>query len=137
MQRYLERNSLLKLTGELESTTTQRLRDAIADAVGRGATADEIVSTIETTMDGFSRDRAEMIAQTEVNGAYNFGRHALAAKAGMNEKRWVTESGAPCVNCIGNESEGWIPIGQAFSTGDQFPTAHPRCYCSTDFRIST
>jgi hypothetical protein len=135
MNRYLEQNSLSRLTGDMETTTTQRLRDAIADAVRSGGTADDIVAAIETTMDDFSTARAEMVAQTEVATAYNFGRHQLAESAGLNEKRWATESGNPCAVCLGNEGEDWIPMGQAFSSGDQFPTSHPRCMCSCDFRL--
>ena len=137
MDRYLAENSFSKLTGDLEEVTKQRLRAAVSDAVSSGATVDEIVGAIESTMDNFGTVRAEMIAQTEINTAYNFGRHEIAAAAGMGEKAWITESGNPCVTCQNNEGEGWIPIGQAFSSGDQMPTAHPRCYCSLDFRSTT
>ncbi len=134
MERYLEQNSFSRLTGDLEEVTKERLRAAVSDAVSSGATVDEIVGAIEATMDNFGTVRAEMVAQTEVNSAYNFGRHEIAEAAGMSEKAWITESGDPCPTCTGNEGEGWIPIGQAFSSGDQMPTAHPRCYCSLDFR---
>lgn len=134
MDRYLRQNSLSKLAGDLEDKSRKDLRQAIADAVDRGATGDEIVGAIEQVMDGFATARAETIAQTEVNSAYNFGRHEIARVAGMNEKSWVTESGDPCLICIANEGQGWIPIGAPFLSGDQYPVAHPRCYCSTDFR---
>jgi hypothetical protein len=134
MERYLEQNSFSKLTGDLEEVTKQRLRAAVSDAVSSGATVDEIVGAIEATMDNFGTSRAEMIAQTEINNSYNFGRHEIAVAAGFGEKAWITESGNPCVTCEDNEAEGWIPFGQAFSSGDQMPTAHPRCYCSLDFR---
>ena len=137
MNRYLEQNSLSKLTGDMEATTTQRLRDAIAEAVRNSGTADDIVAAIESTMGNFSTVRAEMVAQTEVNSAYNFGRHEIASAAGMREKSWATESGDPCPACTANEAQGWIPIGDAFASGDQMPTAHPRCYCSLDFRLTT
>lgn len=135
--RYLSENSLSKLTGNISETSKSRLRDAIAKAVDSGGTADDIVEAIQETMDDFSDSRANIIAQTEVNSAYNFGRHELAAGAGMNEKAWITESGDPCLECQANEAQGWIPIEFLFQSGDEFPTAHPMCYCSVDFRLTS
>lgn len=134
---YLAENSLTKLTGEISNTTKDRLRSAIADAVQAGGTADQIVDAIKMEMAEFSDQRAELIAQTEVNSAYNFGRNAIAEEAGMTEKMWVTESGDPCQECEDNESQGWIGIVEPFASGDFFPVAHPMCFCSTDFRLVT
>ena len=137
MSQYLKSNSLSKLTGTLAETTKQKLRDAITLAIRSGGTADDIVGAIKATVKEFSSVRAELIAQTEVNNAYNFGRTELARSAGFTEKRWITESGNPCAICILNEAEGYIGIDQTFLSGDQRPTAHPRCYCSLDFRQVT
>jgi hypothetical protein len=127
MSQYLKTNSLSKLTGTLAETTKQKLRDAITLAVRSGGTADDIVGAIKATVKEFSSVRAELIAQTEVNNAYNFGRTELARSAGFTEKRWVTESGNPCAICILNEAEGYIGIDETFLSGNQRPTAHPRC----------
>jgi len=134
---YLREHSLSKLTGEIAQTTRERLRTAVADAFEAGGTADDIVAAIRSEMDSMSTKRAEMIAQTEVNAAYNAGRMALAGSASMKEKAWVTESGNPCPTCTANEAEGWIPIEAFFSSGDLQPTAHPMCYCSVDFRVKS
>jgi phosphohistidine phosphatase SixA len=134
LSRYLEQNSLGKLTGGLDETSKQRLRDAVANAVSEGGTADDIVGAIEDTFTEFEGRRAELIAQTEVNDAYNFGRHKLASAAGLDEKEWVTESAKPCLECIANEAVGWMPIEGEFPSGDEIPTAHPGCYCGVDFR---
>lgn len=131
---YLRTNSLDKLTGELATTTRKRLRNAIADAYDSGGTADDIVSAIKSEFADMADKRANVIAQTQVNRAYNFGRKALASSAGMTDKRWVTESGDPCPTCLANAAQGWIPIGATFSSGDDGPVAHPSCYCSLDFR---
>ena len=134
MGRYLDQNSLSKLTGELAETTKQDLRSAIADAVQEGGTADDIMEAIQGVMEKASTYRANLIAQTEVNDAYNFGRKQLAVASGLDEKAWVTESGAPCLTCIANEAQGYIPVEDEFLSGDDAPTAHPMCYCSLDFR---
>ena len=137
MGRYLEQNSLSKLTGEISETTKQQLRDAIADAVQGGGTADDIVNAIQDTMENFSSVRANMIAQTETNDAYNFGRKQMATSAGFDEKVWVIESDNPCLICIANAAEGYVDIDAEFLSGDDAPTAHPNCYCSLDFRKVT
>lgn len=134
MSQYLKTNSLSKLTGTLAETTKQKLRDAITLAVRSGGTNDDIVQAVKATVKEFSSVRSKLIAQTEVNNAYNFGRTELARSAGFTQKRWVTESGNPCAICISNEAEGYIGIDQTFLSGDQRPTAHPRCFCSLDFR---
>jgi hypothetical protein len=136
VQQYLRDHSLSKLTGDFAQTTVQRLRDALADAYTAGGSYDELVQAVEDTFDDFSSVRAGMIAQTEMNDAYNAGRAALADDIGFNEKSWSCEGPQPCPECLDNEAEGWIPIGAAFPSGDLMPTAHPSCYCSLDYRIN-
>ena len=135
MSEYLRNNSLSKLTGELSETSKQRLRDAIADAVNSGGMADDIVAAIKAEFNEFSTRRSEMIAATEINDAYNFGRHEIADAAGMEEKRWVTESGNPCEDCEENEDEEWIGITELFPGGVMMPTQHPLCACACDYRL--
>lgn len=137
MTKYLEENSLSKLSGEMSDFTKQRLRSAIADAIDSGGTADEIVAAIEDTMEDFSTKRAELVAQNEVATAYSWARHQIADDAGLNEKRWVPESGNPCQICIDNEDQDWIDITEAFESGDQFPIAHVNCLCGCDYRLVT
>jgi len=132
---YLRKNSLQKISSDIAEETVRQLRNAIAEAYTADSDYGQIVNAIQDTYAKFSSSRAEMIAQTELNLAYNAGRNDIAEHAGMNEKAWATESDNPCQTCLDNESEGWIPIGQAFGSGDQFPVAHPSCYCSVDFRL--
>lgn len=40
----------------------------------------------------------------------------------------------PCETCLANESEGWIPLEDSFSSGDLIPVSHPGCYCSIDLK---
>ena len=132
---YLEQHSLKKLTGDFSETTKLRLRNAIAAAVDAGGDADDIVGAIKDTMDEFSDQRAELVAQNEVASAYSWGRHQIADEAGLTQKAWIPESGAPCLICIANEAEGWIDITDAFLSGDQFPLAHVNCLCGCDYRL--
>jgi phosphohistidine phosphatase SixA len=134
MTQYLEENSLAKLTGDLSDATKSRLRSAIAESVASGGTAEDIEAAITDTIEEFSDARARLVAQTEINQAYNWSRTELAKTANLTEKSWVTENPAACIECVANEAQGWIPIDEEFQSGDQFPVAHPGCFCSTDFR---
>ncbi len=130
---YLQANSLTKLTGGLSQTSLNQLRTAIADAWDAGGSFNQIVAAIQQTFDTFSTVRAGMIAQTEINDAYSYGRLQIAGQNGMTEKAWDPD-GDSCEVCAANVDEGWIPIDQDFSSGDDAPTAHPNCDCSIDFR---
>lgn len=131
--RYLRDHSLMRLTGDIAPTTVKRLRDAVADAWDKGGSYNQIVSAIQDTFQEFSDYRAGMIAQTEVNDAYNLGRMATATAAGMTEKAWDPD-GEACPICLGNVDAGWIDIEADFPSGDAAPTAHPNCDCSIDFQ---
>ena len=131
---YLRHNSLTKLTGDFSATSVDRLRNAIADAWEDGGSYDQIVKAVQDTFEDFSDVRAGMIAQTEAVDAYNAGREATARAAGASEKSWETESGNPCETCLANEADGWIPIDDTFTSGDDAPTAHVNCQCVLNFR---
>lgn len=134
---YLREHSMEKLAADIQPETVKQLRAAIVDAYTENAEYGTIVNAIQDAYGKMSSSRADMIAQTELNTAYVAGRDALARNAGMTEKAWATESGDPCPICLDNEAAGWIPIEDEFPSGDQLPTAHPRCYCSADFRTVT
>lgn len=131
---YLREHSMERLAKDIQPETVKQLRAAVVDAYTENAEYGTIVNAIQDAYAKMSSNRAELIAQTELNTAYNAARGELAARSGMNEKAWATESGDPCPICLDNEAAGWIPIEDAFPSGDQLPTAHPRCYCSADFR---
>lgn len=136
VETFLRDNSLSKLTGDLNETTKQRLRDAIADAYDDGGTYQDLVDAVTDTVEEFSTVRAGMIAQTEVNAAYNYGRGEVARAAGAQEKQWAPD-GIACPICMLNVAQGFIPIDDDFMSGDDAPPAHPNCDCSIAFKISS
>jgi hypothetical protein len=133
VSRYLRDNSLTRLTGDFSTTSVNRLRDAVADAWDAGGSFNQVVKAIQDTFEDFSTTRAEMIAQTEVNDAYNHGRISTAVNAGFDEKSWDPD-GEACPICMDNVEAGWIGIDEEFPSGDFAPTAHPNCDCSIDFQ---
>jgi len=131
---YLREHSLTKLTGGFADTTVERLRGAVADAWDAGGSYDQIVGAIKGTMDDFSDTRAGLIAQTEGNDAYSFGRRQMADEMGMTEKAWDPDGECCADICQPNVDAGWIDIDEDFPSGDSEPTAHPGCDCGVNYR---
>lgn len=136
VQRYLTDHSLTKLTGNFEATTVERLRNALADAYAEGADYEGLVKAVQDEYAGFSSVRAGMIAQTEMNNAYNSGRMQLGLDMGFNEKAWNPDGTACPEICLPNVAQGWIPIDEDFLSGDDAPSGHPNCDCSLDIRYN-
>lgn len=133
---YLSEHSLMKLTGGLDETTVQRLRNALADAYKSGADYEGLVAAVKETYEGFSSVRSGMIAQTEMNNAYNAGRKQLGIDMGFNEKSWDPDATACIEVCLPNAMQGWIPMDEEFLSGDDTPSAHPNCDCSLNVRLN-
>lgn len=126
---YLKENGFTKLAGELDNTTTERLASVVAEAYESGKTFDQTVAEVKAKFTEFGTSRAKMIAQTELNNAFNSSILHFGEEAGATVKYWEVDTN-PCVICIGNELASPIPIGDTFPSGHVAPTAHPRCECS-------
>ncbi len=135
--RYLRDNSLSKLTGNLNEASIDRLRNAVAEAWDKGGSYDQIVAAIQETFADFSDVRAGMIAQTEVNSAYNHGLLEMGRNLGMDEKAWDPDGEACEEICMPNVDQGYIGIDDAFDSGDDGPPGHPNCDCSLRFRAGS
>ena len=80
--------------------------------------------------------RAGMIAQTEMNAAYNAGRKQLGIDMGFNEKAWDPDGTACEEICVPNVLDGWIDMDEEFESGDSEPPGHPNCDCSLNVRFN-
>ena len=75
-----------------------------------------------------SKHRSELIARTETANALSQASLDTMEDMGIDGKEWVT-AGDDLVSddCLGNEAEGVIPRGQAFSGGVDGPPQHSDC----------
>lgn len=126
---YLKDAGFQRLTGELDNTTVDRLASAIADAYEEGADFDGIVSAVKSEFADMTASRAQMIAQTELNDAFNQSVLHFGREAGGVTKTWEVDLN-PCIICIANALQGAIPIEDDFESGDDAPPSHPNCQCS-------
>lgn len=116
--------------------TQQRVRTVLAEGLREGLGVRAIARRLESDI-GFSRSRADMIAQTETMTALAQGSRGAALSQGRDQKRWNTQGTATVCNvCADNEAQGWIPAGDPFVGGRDVNPQHPRCRCRVRYRTS-
>ena len=126
---YLKDGGFTRLTGQIDKTTVDRIASALADAYEEGADFDGVAKAVKGEFADMTEYRARMIAQTELNDAFNQSIMHFGAQAGATKKAWMVDL-APCVICIANSLEGDIDLEDDFESGDDAPPAHPNCLCS-------
>lgn len=136
-----------RLVARINATTRDGIRRLVAEAVGDGWSYQQLAGAIRETYQGFTtpkpqqhiRDRAELVAVTEVGNAYEAGTAGTIRQleqAGLAmEKAWLTVGDERVDDeCAANEAAGWIPATAAFPSGHDRPLAHPACRCTLQFR---
>lgn len=116
-----------ELVGGITNTSRTFLQKAVADWIESGQPLDSLISDVERM---FSRNRAEMIAITEVTRAFAEGNLASWKASGVvNGKRWMTaEDELVCPICAplaNSEAE----LNGNFEGNLDSPPAHIRCRC--------
>jgi len=116
------------ITG-LDNTSLQTVADAVAKGINEqlGVTGTaKLLKDLTWTM---TRQRAETIANTEMNMAMST---AFLRKLQRNEveyKQWILGPN-PCPECEENADASPIPVDEDFPSGDDAPPAHPNCVCA-------
>lgn len=132
----------------INATTREAVQRVLVKAVSEGWSYQQTAARLRETWAGFARpvgqqhlrDRAELIATTEIGEAYEAGTNAAARQLrdfGVPmEKAWQTASDhrVDTSVCRANEEQGWIPFEQAFQSGHDHPLAHPSCRCTAQYR---
>lgn len=85
------------------------------------------------------RNRAELIAVTEVGEAYEHGARIVADELAVGglvlEKAWLTVGDERvCPICGPNEAAGYIARTASFPSGHDGPLGHPACRCTATWR---
>jgi hypothetical protein len=141
----LARRGAERVTGIAE-TTRKRLRTLLTRAADEGWSYQRTAKEITALYRGFAgpplavrprhlRSRAEAIAVFELGDAYEHGNLLVAQDlqdAGLEmEKSWLTVGDDRVrTDHRANQGEGWIPLDQAFGSGDDRPPADPGCRCT-------
>jgi len=115
----------------LDEETKRRLAHTISQGIENKRGIPGISRDIRGSFSDMSKYRSELIARTETANALSQASLDSMADMGIEGKEWVT-AGDDLVSdeCLGNESEGVIPVNQSFSGGVMAPPQHPDCRCA-------
>lgn len=115
------------LIDQLDATTLDRIGTALASGLDQGLSPSDIASEINDVLN--DPLRAMVIARTETSNALNQAAISDYKDAGIEQIEW--QGADPCEEiCAPNDGE-IITLGDTFSSGDEYPPAHPNCICTT------
>jgi len=117
--------------GAVSESTRMILRGIITDAFSRETRMSDLVQRIQVA-GGFSKEQAQLIADTEVKLAQCHGNLAAWQRTGFVKSiKWLKSSLHTVRDeCDLNAEVGPIPLGQMFPSGVPAPPAHPACRCT-------
>ena len=122
------------LVTKINETTREDLKALLSEAIDNGWSYTQTAKAIRDEFEGFSKERAKLVAITESANAYEGGQRQMASAlqdAGLEmEKSWIAEDTA-CDDCAANADQGWIPEDEDFQGGTDGPTQHPACRCAS------
>jgi len=123
-------NSLTEIK-DLDSNraaTFQKYKDTLIE---QGIDGADLKAKTDRMHEKLLRDRRETIARTEQRMATENGMLDRAKADGNKYKMSISAQDDRVSDiCEANQAQGWIPIDQAFSSGDDAPTYHPNCRCT-------
>jgi hypothetical protein len=124
----------------IQDTTKESLKGLISQGLDNGWSYNQTAKEIRKLFDGpITTKRAQLIAVTESARAYEAGNRAFAdtlVDDGISmQKMWMTSHDDRVSDgCETNELDGWIPIGEPHTSGDQEPPRFPGCRCYEAYR---
>ena len=110
------------LANDIASTTLDRIATQIANGIVLGSSWREVSPAISAIID--DPGRADIIATTETNRAYNEATLDSYSSSGIDNWTWTAYDGA-CDECEALDN-------QQFTLDDDPPPAHPDCRCGVE-----
>jgi len=132
-------NSSQVISG-LNSTTYNRLGRVLAESLAEGKSGRATAKRITEEMGHIIDDpaRALTIAVTETRRAVSAASMQAYTAAGVKQVSWlIAEGEGLCDACRGNSEDSPVDMGEAFSSGDYAPPAHPNCRCAVQPNVAT
>lgn len=146
LPRDMRRRAAERIAG-IDATTLDLLQRLIEQAIGEEWAYTKLAAAIRRLFKDFGRavpqrhlrDRAELIAVTEIGQAYIDGQldnaERLAQRGAAIEKSWLTVGDDRVSDgCRTNQGAGWLPLAQTFPSGHAGPLRFPGCRCALQTR---
>jgi SPP1 gp7 family putative phage head morphogenesis protein len=116
-----------ELITQINSTTRRRVQAAIMTWIDSGEPLHSLIRDITPV---FGRDRAELIASTEVTRAYAEANRIAYRESGVVDRvEWRTANDERVCPICGPLHGDQVGINRGFGSGISNPPAHPRCRC--------
>lgn len=118
-------NNIVDFTGSginIPQETFNRVRESVIASIQEGDSVALASQRIRNLYEGFSDQRALVIAQTEMGHAFNTGAFEVYGQAGIPMYEWLTAGDADVRDShIEAEAYGPISVGETFPNGLRFP----------------
>lgn len=125
---WSEENAATLIKGLTEETQAN-VRLIVNKGIGEGWARDKLSNAI-MEHHSFSKDRAQMIARTETQRAFNQGNLRGYKESGVvSGKYWLDMGTGVCEVCQMNVAAETIGFEENFPSGHDAPPAHPNCRC--------
>jgi len=141
----LIRTQSMRLVTEIDETTRESLRRALADAVAEQASFADVIAAVRGVFDD-RRNSAMTIGRTETTWAYNVASMSAWGEAGVERKSWLTIGDEAVRDShVAAEAAGPIPINDRFPNGLLYPgdpggdgseVINCRCVIEADFDVA-
>lgn len=116
-----------ELIGGINATTAARMQVAVDDWFNERTTLPDLVREVQPV---FGRRRAQLIAQTETTRAAAEGSVTGYEQSGVvQEAEWYTVRDERVCPICGALHGQRAPLRGTFSSGQNYPPAHPGCRC--------
>jgi len=136
---YAQHATDLSYIGSIQKTTQDRIKTIILKAIDEGWSYNQTSKIISERFKSFTRERAQLIATHEAAQAYEAGNRIfidnMADTGIVFEKIWQNSRDDKVTpECRENTADGWIPLDQVHTSGDQNPPRFPGCRCYENYR---
>lgn len=113
----------------IDETTSDLIADAVAKGISERLGVPGISSLIRDAVEWMTKQRADMIASTEMNRAMSDAALGKMGDGNIEYKQLVLAPDA-CEICQDNADEDPIPVDDEYPSGDLGPPFHPNCRCA-------
>lgn len=138
---FSQHGGSLSYIKDIQGTSKDQLQTLITQSLDEGWSYNQTAKEIKSKFSDMSTNRAKLIAQNEAAQAYEAGNRGfidgLSDLGVVMVKKWMnSEDDKVSAGCKTNTAAGWIPLNQAFPSGHQHPTRHPKCRCYTIYEAA-
>jgi hypothetical protein len=127
-------NQAAKQIVGINQTTVDSIAALVANAVGNQMTPADLSSDLSDLLDGWSTDRTDLIARTEMADAFGAAALMKLDREDIDYMQLITSPDA-CPVCQSIEDAGPVAVDDGFvdDDGEQYDRSpiHPGCRCAT------